>query len=88
MTQSGHRCPSSIAIELATVPFEPLRASMKRRDFITLFCAAAAWPGTGRAQHSDQVRRIVVLLGNAENDPNGKAYSGAIRQGLQELGWS
>lgn len=61
---------------------------MKRRDFITLLCAAAAWPGAGRAQHSEQVRRIVVMLGNAENDPNGKAYSGAIRQGLQELGWS
>jgi len=36
---------------------------MRRRTFITLICAATAWPLAGRAQHAERVRRIGVPMG-------------------------
>jgi putative ABC transport system substrate-binding protein len=61
---------------------------MRRRDFITWAGGAAAWPFAARAQQPGGVRRIVMLMGNAENDPNGPAFTGAFRQSLQDLGWT
>jgi len=61
---------------------------MRRREFITLLCGAAAWPLTARAQQPDRVRRIAVLMGRSANDPEGQAFVAAFLQGLQELGWS
>jgi putative tryptophan/tyrosine transport system substrate-binding protein len=61
---------------------------MKRREFITLLDgAAAAWPLVGRAQPAERVRRIAVLMNNAQDDPEGQARAEAFRQGLQALGW-
>ena len=57
---------------------------MKRREFITLLGgAAAAWPLAARAQPAERVRRIAVLMNNAEDDPEGQARADAFRQGLQ-----
>ena len=61
---------------------------LKRREFITLLGgAAAAWPLAARAQQSDGMRRIGVLIPESENDVDYKAYMAAFRQGLQQLGW-
>jgi putative ABC transport system substrate-binding protein len=62
---------------------------VKRRDFITLLGgAAAAWPLAARAQQGERMRRIGVLMGDAEDDPGVKARLAAFRQGLDRLGWS
>jgi len=60
---------------------------MRRREAITLL-GGAAWPLAVRAQQTEGVRRIGVLSGFAENDPEMKARLAALRQGLEGLGWS
>jgi putative ABC transport system substrate-binding protein len=62
---------------------------VKRRELITLLGGAAvAWPLSARAQQPDRIRRVGVLMGLAEDDPDSKARLGAFRQGLEKLGWS
>ena len=61
---------------------------MQRRDFIMLLGGAAAvWPLAARAQQTDRMRRIGVLVGLAEGDSEGQARVAAFRQGLHELKW-
>ena len=61
---------------------------MKRREFITLLGGAAAWPLTADAQQGNRVRRIGVLGGGGENDPEGKRRYSAFTQALADLGWT
>ena len=62
---------------------------MKRREFITLLGgAAAAWPLAARAQQTERIRRIGVLMPFAENDLDAQASITAFRQALQMLGWT
>jgi ABC-type uncharacterized transport system substrate-binding protein len=62
---------------------------MKRREFITILGgAAAAWPVVARAQQPGGIRRIGVLVGLAEDDPETKARLAGFRQGLEKRGWS
>jgi putative tryptophan/tyrosine transport system substrate-binding protein len=62
---------------------------MTRREFITLLGGAAvAWPSVVRAQQTDRMPRIGVLVRHAENDPELQLWLAAFRQGLEKLGWS
>ena len=60
----------------------------KRREFITLFGGAAAWPITARAQQGERMRRIGVLFGAGVDDGDLQARHAAFLQALQQLGWT
>src|SRR5262249_36775672 len=62
---------------------------IRRRKFLaTLGGAAVAWPLAARAQQpGERVRRIGLLVGVAR-DREGQARVTALKQGLQELGWT
>jgi putative ABC transport system substrate-binding protein len=61
---------------------------MKRRDFITLVGGAAAtWPLAARAQPSEKMRRIGMLMAYAESDSVAQSYVTTFTQALQQFGW-
>jgi putative ABC transport system substrate-binding protein len=61
-------------------------SAMRRREFLTLFGSAAAWPVGARAQQADKLPTIGFLaLGPAS------AYARrveALREGLRHLGYT
>jgi putative ABC transport system substrate-binding protein len=61
-----------------------------RREFITLLgVAAAAWPLTARAQQSERMRRIgVLIIAYAQTDPEAQARTAAFLDTFQKLGWA
>jgi putative ABC transport system substrate-binding protein len=63
---------------------------VNRRDtLIALFAlGGAAGPFAVKAQHPDKVRRIGVLMGYAENDPEAQSRLAAFKERLAMLGWS
>jgi ABC-type uncharacterized transport system substrate-binding protein len=62
---------------------------MTRRELISqLGGAAVTWPLAARAQQSEQIRRIGVLMSTAADDPEGQARIAAFQQGLQHFGWT
>src|SRR5262249_7855584 len=60
---------------------------VNRREFITLVGSAAAWPLAARAQQGERMRRIAILMSTAD-DAEGQARIVALREGLQQLGWT
>jgi putative ABC transport system substrate-binding protein len=63
--------------------------AMRRRDFFTFVGATAVmWPIAARAQQSDQVRRIGVLMASTADDPEHQNRFVVFQQALQQLGWS
>jgi putative tryptophan/tyrosine transport system substrate-binding protein len=61
---------------------------MQRREFITLFGGAVAWPLTARAQQANRMPRVAVLHSLAEGDFEARSWVNALKQGLAALGWS
>jgi len=62
---------------------------MRRREFIALGGAVMAWPLAARAQPSERVGRIALIMGAIEeNDPESQARITAFREGLAALGWT
>jgi len=59
---------------------------MGRREFIAGL-SAAAWPFAARAQLSERMRRVGVLMPFHQDDPDGRAEMVALRRGLAEHGW-
>src|SRR5215467_11260547 len=63
------------------------RETMRRREFLgALAGVVAASPFAARAESG--MRRVGVLLGNSENDPQGLAGMSEFRKGLQALDWT
>ena len=64
---------------------------MRRREFLTLLSgcgAAAVWPLAARAQQTERMRRIGLLMGFAESDPAAQSEVAAFRGALTKLGWT
>src|SRR5215468_11567750 len=61
---------------------------IRRRQFIVTLGSAAAWPLATRAQQSERMRRIGVLMNTVSDDAEGQARLAAFHQGLQQLGWT
>lgn len=62
---------------------------MNRREIIALLGGTAiAQPLVAHAQQPERVRRIGLLLGVAESDPQGQAGLAVFTNALQELGWT
>ena len=62
---------------------------MRRREFIGLVAGAAVtWPLAARAQQSDGMRRVGVLMNTRVDEAEGQARVTAFVQGLRKLGWT
>jgi putative ABC transport system substrate-binding protein len=60
---------------------------VRRRGFIAVVSAAAAWPLAGHAQQHERVRRVGVLISPPESSPLAQAYVTAFVQALRRFGW-
>jgi putative ABC transport system substrate-binding protein len=62
---------------------------MRRREFIlALGGTAIGWARAARAQQSNRLRRVGVLMAMAANDPESQRRVKAFEAGLRELGWT
>jgi putative ABC transport system substrate-binding protein len=62
---------------------------MRRRDFIKVIASSTmTWPPAARAQQSNRVRRIGLLLPFSADNPELQAELAIFKNGLQEAGWT
>ncbi|MGC2714737.1 MAG: ABC transporter substrate-binding protein, partial [Pseudolabrys sp.] len=60
---------------------------MKRREFIKVIAGSAVgWPLAAQAQ-LDRIRRVSMLLGIPENDPETKSRIRGFQLGMRDAGW-
>jgi len=61
---------------------------MRRREFIAALCSAmTVRTFKARAEQTDRMRRIGVLMANPETDLEFQQYADTFREGLKKLGW-
>ena len=60
---------------------------MRRREFIAALGGAATYAFAARADDTDRVRRVGVLIYGAEDDPVTVTRVNGLRQGLRKLDW-
>jgi len=60
---------------------------VKRRAFIALLGGAAVAASNSARAQQDRVRRIGILMGYAEDDPDTQARMTAFREAFEQLGW-
>jgi putative tryptophan/tyrosine transport system substrate-binding protein len=62
---------------------------MRRRDFVRAAAVSVVtWPLTARAQQSDRMRLIGLLMAYSESDSVAQSYVAALRDTLTMLGWT
>jgi putative tryptophan/tyrosine transport system substrate-binding protein len=61
---------------------------MRRREFIAGLGSAVALPAVARAQEGGRLRRIGILMGFDENDPDPNVWLSGFVQELAGLGWT
>ena len=62
---------------------------MRRRDFFKVIAGSAVgWPLAARAQRPDAMRKIGMIMGFPESDPQARPRVNAFLAALQELGWN
>jgi putative ABC transport system substrate-binding protein len=82
MSGTVYECIGSVS-KRDEMQFGPLT----RRELIALSGAATALPRAAQAQQAGE-RRVGVLMGMVENDPEARLRIAAFRQGLREIGWT
>jgi putative tryptophan/tyrosine transport system substrate-binding protein len=61
---------------------------MRRRNVLGLFGCAAAWPLVARAEQSEGMRRVGILLPSSSDDLQYQDWLVAFEQTLQQSGWT
>jgi putative ABC transport system substrate-binding protein len=61
---------------------------MRRREFIVIGGAAAAWPVVARAQQGERVRCVGILQNFPENDPVASVLNATFLKELRRSGWA
>jgi putative ABC transport system substrate-binding protein len=60
---------------------------MRRRAFIAVLVATAAWPRPGYVQQAERMRRVGVLIHWHENNPAARAAVAGFGKALADFGW-
>jgi putative tryptophan/tyrosine transport system substrate-binding protein len=58
---------------------------VNRREFVTVLGGTAAWPHIARAQQSERVRLVCILVPIPADTPSAKAFEMAFLEGLRQL---